>query len=106
MSAMLRIFTPIVAQSSEDASLTTTGTDAVCDVVLDVVDPEEPPPPPQATSAAATPAVNALHMARLTRMTCITLPSKLLVFGLLSACPQQRGGSKLVDARYNCRLAP
>src|ERR1700722_17212503 len=71
---MLRTVTPIVAQSSDEASLRTTGMVPAAGVavepdVLEVEDTElEPPPPPHATRVAATLAANALHTERLMRM--------------------------------------
>ena len=59
MSAIDMILTPMVAQSSEEASLTITARFAVCvgveDVVLTAEPPElsEPPPPHAASSVAA-----------------------------------------------------
>src|ERR1700677_2991571 len=58
MSAIDRILTPIVAQSSEDASLTMTARFALCGVELcagatDATEPPEPPPLQAARIAAA-----------------------------------------------------
>jgi hypothetical protein len=64
MSAIDRILTPIVAQSSDEASLTITAR-FVVGVDVEVVEtaaelPSEPPPPPQAArSVAAMPSDNA-----------------------------------------------
>ena len=98
---MLRILTPIVAQSSDEASLTMSGTLPVCAggvVVPDVVTALEPElPPPQAVRVTATPAASALHTARFTRMSCITLPSDMLLTAAWRclrtalACTPQRG---------------
>jgi hypothetical protein len=71
MRAILRILTPIVAQSSDDASLIIT---AICGelefvvlVVEDELIPEFEPPPPQAKRLAVKPATNAVRTARLNR---------------------------------------
>jgi hypothetical protein len=59
-SAIDSTLTPIVAQSSVDASLTTIETLPVCATWLSgaVLLPPEPPPPQAAISAAATPTGN------------------------------------------------
>jgi hypothetical protein len=55
MSAIDMIFTPMVAQSSDEASLTITGTFAVCgvEVVVLVVEPPELSDPPHADRSTA-----------------------------------------------------
>jgi len=52
-SAIDRIFTPIVAQSSEDASLTSTATFALCGADPCGAVIEEPEPPPHAARIEA-----------------------------------------------------
>ena len=58
---MLSTLTPIVAQSSEDASLSASGV-ATCEMPWDeftVLEPP-PPPPPHAVSVAARPVTSAV----------------------------------------------
>src|SRR5450755_3381787 len=59
-SAMERILTPIVAQSSLEASLTSIGTVALCGAELGgvFIEAPEPPPPHAASSAPATAIAN------------------------------------------------
>src|SRR6266480_673295 len=77
---MPRILTPMVAQSSEEASLTTRGTlpDGTAgggEVVTELA----PEPPPQAVSVTARPVVSAVQTARFTGSRCMNLPSRVHV---------------------------
>src|ERR1700748_3747729 len=55
--------------------------------VVDVVErPEPEPPPPHAVRGTATPAASALHTARFTRMSCITLPPPCLLIAARVDC--------------------
>src|SRR5882724_1481533 len=102
---MLRILTPIVPQSSDDASLTRTDIvpDSDTGAVLVGEDVSEPDPPPHPTTPAAVrPDRRAVCTARLTLLSCISTSPVFAVGpaskGAGNVC-QQRGGWMLVDRR-------
>src|SRR5579862_302722 len=73
---MLNTLTPTQAQSSEDASLKTSGMSWVPSGALELLPAAlSPPPPPQAARLAARPANSALYTARRNIMRCISNPS-------------------------------
>jgi hypothetical protein len=94
---MLRILTPIVPQSSDDASLTRTDTlpDCGVDVVLDAEDvPEEDPPPPHAATAIVRPEARTARTACPNLLICISV--SCVAVSLSDVC-QKRGPRLFVD---------
>jgi hypothetical protein len=70
---MLSTLTPIVAQSSDDASLTTSGMVPVGVLGVVIAEPESAlPPPPQAVRVAARTAISAPPNALLNILRCIS----------------------------------